>query len=142
MTMKLKPLTLKVSAIVVVLLFGVLANAALAGPDPAGTFTVGSTEYGEGDVASFTFGQITGVNRNYEVTLGVWWFLPDGSQIPWGNRGNPYIYEFNSFGNVFSGTTQFLDLPVYGTGYACTARLIAARWFKGTCVQAWTLDEQ
>ena len=139
--MKSRLLILTICAAAVGLFPFSIANKAFGAQEPAGTFTVGSSTYHEGESAAFTFGQITGVNRNYEVTLGVWCFLPDGSQIPWGNRANPYIYEFNSFGTVYSGLTVYLGLPVDGTGYSCTARLIAARWFKGTVLQAWTLDE-
>ena len=134
--MKSRLLSITICALAIGLLSFVPVNEALASQEPAGTFSVGASTYQEGDTASFTFGRITGVNRNYEVTLGVWCFLPGGSQIPWGNRSNPYIYEFNSFGTVYSDWTVYLDLPVYGTGYSCTAQLIAARWFKGAIPMA------
>ncbi len=109
------------------------APAYAAKPSPSGSFTVGSS-YTVGDTASFTFGDIRNVTNSYEVTLGVW--CDPG--IQWGNRGNPYIYEFNSFGDVFDFYTVYLYLPAPGS---CTARLISAYWFKGNPVEAWTLDE-
>lgn len=112
-----------------------------ARPAPSGTFTMSPAPYHEGDTISFTFGPTAHMNRNDEVTLGVWCILPDGSQIPWGNRSNPYIYEFNSFGG-FDESTVYLYLPIYGTGYTCHAGYIEADWFKGVPLQAWTLDEE
>lgn len=110
---------------------------------PTGSFSFYPLSPREGDYIVFKFGKIEGVTNNYEVTLGVWCFLPDGSQIRWGNRSNPYIYEYNSFGNVYSGyTTEPLYLPIFNTGYSCTSRLVAVLWKKGNPVQAWTLDEE
>jgi hypothetical protein len=110
-----------------------------AAPAPTGSFTMSDGPYREGGTVTFTFGRMTHVTRNDEVTLGVWCFRPDGSQLRWGNRNNPHIYEFNSFGEF--AHPQVLALPVEGTGYACTARLVVVDWFKGIPRQAWVIDE-
>lgn len=122
--------------------------ASAAKPPPTGSFTISPGPHLEGGTVGFTFGEIRNVTNNYEVTLGVRCVLPDGTGIPWGNRSNPYIYEFNSFGNVYSGVTvtfpegpNATGLPVYGTGYDCVATLIAALWKNGVPVQGWQLDQ-
>lgn len=125
--------------VLLALIICIPANAAK--PIPKGTFSLSPAPYVENGTISFTFGKITNVTNNYEVTLGVWCILPDGSRIPWGAPPhNPSIKEFNSFGNVFSYYTVNLYLPIYGTGYDCTAQLISALWKGGQPIEAWTLD--
>jgi hypothetical protein len=126
---------------VIFMLAVVSASAAQGKPEPSGSFSISPAPHYEGGTVEFTFGKISNVTNSYEVTLGVVCFLPDGTQIRWGNRGNPYIYEFNSFGNVYSYYTVSKDLPVYGTGYDCQASLISARWWKGTVLEVWTLQD-
>lgn len=135
--------SMKRTVLSLVLAIAALAIAETAGarPAPSGSFTLSPAPYIEGSSVSFTFGPLSHGNRNDEVTLGVWCVLLDGSQIPWGNRSNPYIYEFNSFGG-FDQATVSLPLPVYGTGYDCTARYVEVDWFKGNPIRAWTLDEE
>ena len=105
---------------VLMCLMGAVGSLASAQPQansaqPAGSFTLTPESLSEDQTALFTVGQLTHVNRNYEVTLGVWCLLPDGSSIPWGNRANPSIYEFNSFGTALENQTVALPLPIYGT---------------------------
>src|SRR5262245_22217510 len=88
------------------LLPAVLASAAKK--NPTGSFSVSPAPYVEGSRLLFTIEALSGVTGNYEVTLGVWCVRPDGSPIPWGNRNNPYIYEFNSFGTSDLGVPLVL----------------------------------
>ena len=121
------------------LLLAVLLIA--ASPAPSGSFTMSPGPYAEGGTVTFTIGSITHVGHNDEVTLGVWCIKPDGSQPLLGNIGhNPYIWEWNSFGQPVG--SRDLYLLVEGTGYVCTARLVEVDWFKGQPVRAWTLDEE
>jgi len=124
----------------ILLALGLTTSSTIASsPDPTGNFTFPNISYVEGGSITFTVSRVTHVTKNDEVTLGIWCFAPDGSQLLIGNRNNPYIYEFNSFGGFVS--PQVWSPPINGTGYDCTARLVAVDWFKGTPVRAWTLDE-
>lgn len=122
------------AALAVIVLVFVMIATAQARPLPEGTF---STQV-QGTAAAFTFGPEKFIKPNYEVTLGVWCFRPDGSQILMGNRNNPYVYEFNQFGGWDNGSVVTLDVAETAD---CTARLVAVEWAKGNGVQAWTLDE-
>lgn len=122
------------------------ALGAAAKSDPAGTFTVSGGV--EGGTVTFTPSPVAWVNNNYETTIGVWCFLPSGGQIIWSPTGNnaghnPYIYEFNTFGGWPADTVLTLVLPIFGTGYDCTAREIAAYWkpnVRSYPIAAWILD--
>jgi len=113
-----------------------------AAPAPAGTFTLSPAPYVEGGSVTFSFDQVSHVNANYEVTLAVWCTEPNATEIPWGNRGNPYVYEFNSFGRQGLGKSVTMGLPVEGTGYFCEALYLAVDWAKGTPQESWALDYQ
>ncbi len=120
----------------------VLALVLGAAPAPSGTFTLSAAPFMEGGSVTFSFGQVSHVNANDEVTLAIWFTEPDGVEIPWGNRDNPDVYEFNSFGRQLSGTSVTMDLPPEGTGYFCEALYFAVDWNKGTIQQSWSLDYQ
>ena len=110
-----------------------------AGATPSGSFTL-SGAFTEG--ATITADVTTSrVNGKTEVTLGIWCFQPDGTQMAIGNHGNPYIYELTSIRGAWAGPQTF-TLWTTGTGYSCTARLVAVEWFKDTPVAGWVLDEQ
>jgi len=118
----------------------VLALVLGAAPAPAGTFTLSSAPYVEGGSVTFSFDQPSHVKPNYEVTLAIWCTEPDGTQIPWDNLSNPYVYEFNSFGRKGLGNSVTMDLPVQSAGYFCEALYLAVDWDKGIAHQSWALD--
>ena len=102
-----------------------------AKPAPEGSFTLEVQGY----QVTVTLYDMQHAVRNDEVTLGTWCFRADGTQIPFGNRANPYIWEENWFGG-FEPRTFALPLDAV----VCTSELIAADWFKGEVLQAWVLD--
>src|SRR5436189_2078063 len=126
-------------ALVLATLWGA-APAIGAAPAPSGTFTLNATTYQEGGSVTFSFSQLSHVNPSYEITLGIWCTEPSGVEIPWGNRNNPYVYEFNSFGKQLSGKSLTMALPAEGTGYFCEALFFAVDWEKNWPVQSWGLD--
>lgn len=128
-----------VAALLAAVLFALCASPVSAGRVPTGTFTLEGS-FVEGTTLTVTV-ETTGALRKHEVTLGVWCFQPDGAPLPIGNRNADYIYELTSGRGPWPGP-QYLALWVTGTGYRCTARLVAVEWFKGTPVRAWVLDEQ
>ncbi len=120
------------------------ALALAAGPAPTGSFTVTPPPIHEGDTVVFTFGQASHVNNNYETTLGVTCFFTDGSQLLWPNYhgGNPYIYEFNTFGGYPAGWVVTLNIPYDALrDYSyCQAAYWAILWKQGMPGQAWNMQ--
>jgi len=104
---------------------------AAAKPAPTGEFTRSITGFS----VTVTLSNMQHVTKNDEVTLGTWCFRGDGTQIPFGNRANPYIWEENWFGGYEPRT-----FAVPSDAATCTSELIAADWFKGQVIQAWVLD--
>jgi len=130
---------MKIVILTILIFLMTTVSTIAASPTPTGSFTLSNGPYVEGGSITFTVSNVTHVTRNDEVTLGIWCFAPDGTQLRIGNRNNPYIYEFNSFGDFPAPAVW--PLPINGTGYNCTARLVVVDWFKGVPVRAWTLDE-
>ena len=116
-----------------------LPSFALGAATPTGSFFISpASPYQAGDTLGFTIDSLGSVPKSYEVTIGVWC----DPAIPWGTPDhNINIHEFNSFGRSALDYTFYLTLPATGVQENCTSRLIAAKWFKGTAQQAWTLDE-
>jgi hypothetical protein len=102
------------------------------GVAPSGQVDIGVSGYN----ITFTLHDMRGVNQNDEVTVGTHCFRADGSQIPVGQGGNPYIYEVHWFGH-YDRLGSFTAPP---EAVACRSQLIAAKWFKGTVTAAWVLD--
>jgi hypothetical protein len=102
-----------------------------AGPAPTGEFTLAIS----GHDVTVTLSNITHLTKNDETTLGTWCFRADGTQIPMGNRGNPYIFEVNWFGTWDPRT---FTLP--SDAVTCTSQLIAAEWRNGQVLRVWVLD--
>lgn len=102
-----------------------------AKPAPEGQFTLQVQGY----QVTVTLYDMQHAVRNDEVTLGTWCSRADGSEIPFGNRANPYIWEENWFGGYEPRT-----FGVPPDAVSCTSELIAVDWFKGIPQQAWILD--
>jgi hypothetical protein len=111
-----------------------------AAPVPSGTFALSQAPYTEGGSVTFSIGQLSHVNSNYEVTLAVSCTEPTGVEVQWTSVPNSYVYEFNSFGRQLSGQSRTLTLPVEGTGYSCDALLLSVDWHQGSPQQSWALD--
>ena len=127
-------IVMKFAAILMSVMYLAIPASASNRPAPTGSFVISSQTDSS---ITFVVTALTGVTNSYEVTLGVWC----DPTIAWGNVGSQSIYEFNSFGRVLIGYPLILALPNTGVQENCTARLIAAYWFKGVPKQAWTLDE-
>lgn len=124
-------------------------NVAAAKPDPSGTFSLSDGPYYGGGSVTYYPGPVKNVTNSYEVTIGTWCVLADGTQLRWNDYGigsgnNPYINEFNSFDGWPDGFALTLPLPATGQEMNCIAREIAAWWkpnIRDHPVEAWTLDE-
>jgi hypothetical protein len=102
-----------------------------AGPAPTGSFTI----TWNGRIGTVALQDIKGATSKDETTVGTWCFRADGTQIPMGNEGNPYIFEINWFGHFDRlGTVTIPD-----DAANCTSQLIVAEWFKGQVIQSWVL---
>jgi hypothetical protein len=111
-----------------------------AAPVPSGTFSLSQAPYTEGGSVTFSIGQLSHVNTNYEVTLAVSCQEPTGALVQWTSVAGSSVYEFNSFGRQLSGQSRTLTLLVEGTGYSCNALLLAVDWHQGSTQQSWALD--
>ena len=102
-----------------------------AGPAPTGSFTI----TWDGRNGTIALQEMKGATSKDETTVGTWCQRADGTEIPMGNAGNPFIFEVHWFGHF----DRLGALPIPPDAATCTSQLIVAEWFKGQVVQAWVL---